>query len=210
MVDDDPDRYDSATLRYWREDAESLAHYEKGLPQSLGRPVRFASIQMNTECMWQPAHRLHKVWTRSGGRADFGFHQIPPWRWKERRVSPRTRSHDPIFDIVVANDTKTSSVITAVGFETVAVWTALKGLPIGYKVPVLDCYVLRVHQTIPGEAQMLPLPDPIAVPPQGTVRYQLSLQAFRKALRANEALLRLCVAGSDVLWKSRFIYMGVY
>jgi len=210
MVDDDPDRYDAATLRFWREDAEALADYEKGIPKEAVCPLRFASIQMDSSCLWQPAHRLHKVWTRSGGRADFGFHEIAERHWKELHVSSKTQSLDPILDVVIANDTNATTVISALGFEPVAVWTVLKGLPVAYKISVVDTYTLRVGAVVPGRSQMLRIPDPIAVPPHGTGRYKLCLRSFRKAVRGNETLVRLCVTVDPVEWKSRLIYMGVY
>jgi len=210
MVDDDPDRYDSATLRYWREDAETLADYEKGMPKLAVHPVRFASIQIDSSCLWRPAHRLHKVWTRAGGRADFGFHEISARYWKELRVSPKTKSLDPILDVTIANDTDATTVISAIGFEPIAVWTALKGLPVAYKVPVVDAYTLRVRTLMPGRSQIMSLPDPIAVPRHGTGRYKLCLKRFREAIRGNETLVRLCLVADTVEWKSRLIYMGVY
>lgn len=210
MVDDDPDRYDAARLRYWKEDAETLADFEKGRQNSVTPPVRFAAIRMDPSCLWRPAHRLHKVWTPAGGRADFGFHEIPERYWKQLRMSSRTHSLDPILDVTVANDTDKSTVISTIGFEATRIWTALKGLPVAYKVPVVDAYTLRVHKIVSGQPQLIEVPDPIALPAHGTGRFKLWLRGFRKAVKGNETLLRLFLTADDLEWKSRLIYMGVY
>lgn len=210
IVDDDPDRYDTPTLRYWRQDAELLADWEKGRALDRDDAVRFAAIQIDPGCLWWPAHRLYKVWMRKGARADFGFHQVPKTSWSELGISPRSHSLDPILDFTVVNDGGVVTIVSAIGFEPIDVWSALKGLPVAYKVPPVDSYRLSVQPVKLGRAQVLELPDPVAISTAGAGRFKLCLEGYANALGGNESLIRIQVTANTAIWKSRLIYMGTY
>lgn len=207
IIDDDPGRYTVGVLRYWRQDAESMADREKGQPSSATLAVRFASIQMDPRSFWAHAHRLGKVWTEYGGRADFGFHEIP-----ERAHSdfPDKEHLDPIIDITIANDNNVQSVISEVGFVPVDLWSTLKGIPPAYKVYVIDEYDLPIQRLVINESQTLILPDPIAVPAGGTCRFKLRLQGYNNAVPGNESIIRFMINADGTYWHSRFVYMGIY
>lgn len=210
MVDDDPDRYDAARLTFWREDAEALADYEKGRPLGAALPVRFASIELDPACLWWPAHRLHKVRSVHGGMADFGFHEIPDRERRQRGVSTKTHSLDPILDITLVNDASTTTIVSAIGLVPEAVWTSLKGIPSAYRLHKVGAYVLGLSTLEPGTPQMLQLREPIAIPTATRARYTLCLRRYHRALTGNDSLIRLCVRANGTNWRSRLIYMGVY
>jgi hypothetical protein len=210
VVDEDTERYTRDVLRFWKMDAEELAAREKGRAEQPALPIRFAVIRLDSRCMWFPAHRLQKVAARLGCRPPIGFHEVPERAWPEFGISPQTHSLDPVFDLTFANDTTSTAVISAVGFEPYMVWAELKGIPAAYKVTKIGDYAIGVTPITPDQPQMLELGDPIAVPPAGTGRFSLRLSRFREHLPGNECLLRLCVVANSEVWRSQLVYLGVY
>lgn len=210
VVDEDVQRYTPDVLRFWKMDAEELAAREKGRAAPSLLPIRFAVIRLDPRCMWIPAHRLQKVAARLGCRPGIGFHEVPEHAWPESGMSTQTHSLDPVFDFTFVNDTSSTTVISAIGFEPHAVWADLKGIPAAYKVTKVGDYAISVTSIVPHQPQMLELDDPIALPPAGTGRVSLRLSRFRQHLSGNECLLRLCVVANGEAWRSQLVYLGVY
>jgi hypothetical protein len=209
-IDDDCPRYPTATLRFWKLDAEALADQEKGHSTDSTAELRFAAIQLDPCCMWRRSHRLGKVAERIGAMPQIGFHAIPQQAWKELAISPSTHSIDPVFDLTLVNDAAKTRVMSSVGFEALHVWSDLKGLSGVQKVKVIDGYALAVVPISVGVPQMLQLPDPIAIPSGHPVRIKLALVGFRPNLHGNESLVRLLVIADGLTHRSRLFNLGVY
>lgn len=210
VVDEDTQRYTPHVLRSWKMDAERFAAREKGRAAPSMLPVRFAVIRLDPRCTWTPVHQMRKVTARLGYRPEIGFHMVPERDWPECGISMRTHSLDPVFDLTFANDTSSTTVISAIGFEPHRVWVDLKGIPAAYKVTKVGSYVIRVTTIVPHQPQMLELDDPIALPPAGTGRISVRLSRFREHLSGNQCLLRLCAVANGETWSSQLVYLGVY
>jgi hypothetical protein len=114
------------------------------------------------------------------------------------------------LDVTLINDGARLGTATGVGLELVATWTVMKGLAVAEKVPVSDVYVLRLSKLVPGEAQIVVLDDPVAIPQQGGVfRFRLWLENFAGAVQ-NESLVRLVTEFEGRLLRSGIIYLGRY
>lgn len=125
-------------------------------------------------------------------------------------MSPETHSVDPTIDFTLANDADAITIVSAIGFEPIAVWSDLKGLPVAYKVRAVDTYCLPVQRVEPGHAQFIQLPDPVAIPAATPVRFKLCLKGYAGSLGGNESLIRIQVTANTIAWRSRLIYMGTY
>lgn len=213
LIDGDSDRYGAGVLRYWKADSEELASIELGRPVNPSpelQPLRFSAIAVSDQCLWWRAHRLHKVRLNGGLRPDFGFHEVPRGAWPNVGKSAETHPIDPVLDVTLINDSSRTGTATAIGLELVESWTALKGLGVAQKVLPLDVYILELKRLEPRQPQMLLLPDPVAIPSGGLLRYQLWLAKFREAVGGNESLVRLVTEFEGRLHRSRVIYLGVY
>lgn len=213
LIDTDERAYRPEVLKYWKTDCEGLALREIGRraePSRQLQPIRYSAISVSDQCLWGRAHRLHKASLESGLHPDFGFHEIAQRLWAEAGKFPATCTIDPVLDVTIINDGSVLGTVSAVGIELLTAWTALKGLRVAHKVPVLDVYILDLKKMEPEQSQVLPLPDPVAISPGGIFRYQLWLAKFHDALNGNESLLRLVVEFEGRLYRSRLVYMGVY
>lgn len=206
-IDGDVTRYDAPTLRGWRSDSEGRAEAEQGLP--LGpMPLRFASIEMSDRCAWVP-HRMERLPRKHEyERVVLGFHLIHGSELKS--ASRRALWLNPVLDIVLTNDSEAISVVSELGLEAVDVWTKLKGMAPAFEIPLLKAYTLSLKSVSKGDIATLRLPKPVAVPPHGVFRFQLHLDNFTKALKGNQALVRLTATADRVVWRSPEIFFGTY
>jgi hypothetical protein len=198
----------------WKVDTEQLVDRQLGRPADGPspdlQPIRFSAISLWSDCLWWPAHRLHKVDLKGGLHPDFGFHEIPPLAWEREGKSPERNAVEPVLDITVINDGSRVGTVTAIGLELIATWTVMKGLQPAIKVPVTDVYVLSMRRMAPGEMQTCQLKDPVAIPPLGGLfRFQLWLENFAEAV-ANESLVRMIIEFENVSHRSGIVYLGRY
>jgi hypothetical protein len=209
-IDDDPAHYSVLMLRFWKRDAEDMARREHGRPSVVPAALRFAAIRLDSSCRWKSSHRRGKVAARLGGMPELTFHEIPQQAWKELGIDLDDHWIDPTFDLSLLNHAPTTTVLSAIGFEALEVWSDLKGFAGSYKVPVLDTLTLSVSPITVGVAQMVDLKDPIAIKAGAVARVKLTLLGFRANLAGNESLIRLHATANDELHRSRLINMGVY
>ena len=212
-VDADYTLYLTGVLRLWKLDCEELVCREIGLPVGPSaelQPLRYSAIGVWCQCLWWRAHRLHKVMLKDGLHPDFGFHEIPPNEWSAEGKCPEKNPVEPVLDVTLINDGERVGTATGIGLELVSTWTVMKGLAVAQKVPVSDVYVLRLNNLVPGEAQMVALDDPVAIPSHGGLfRFQLWLENFARAVQ-NESLVRLVTEFEGRLHRSGIVYLGRY
>ena len=212
-VDRDHSRYGTGVLRLWKLDCEELVRREIGLragPSAELQPLRYSAIGVWPECLWWRAHRLRKVTLEGGLHPDFGFHEIPPNAWSAEGKCPERNPAEPVLDVTLINDGGRVGTATGIGLELVHTWTVIKGLAVAQRVPVSDVYVLRLNELVPGEAQMVALEDPVAIPASGGLfRFRLWLENFARAAQ-NESLVRVVTEFEGRLHRSGIIYLGRY
>ncbi|MGC4120441.1 MAG: hypothetical protein QM765_38855 [Myxococcales bacterium] len=138
------------------------------------------------------------------------FTKSPGFRIAQCEIAVKSRTFNPILDLVVQNDRKTGTVVDRLGLKPLRIWTDLKGLPRAQKLKRLGRYRFELADLRESEEQWMDLPDPLFIPPGAACRFELQPLDFRRRLRGNECILELLAGSQDSAISSGAIYFGVY
>lgn len=191
--------------------------------------LEFRQIEINDRyCLWKPIQRPCRVvapllnpggkpWNFGGPyrgkpRPEYplGSHQLLTLNWTDSEREADLRIADPIIDVTVVNVSKSPSIVTALGIEPVAAWTAPKGPPLVVKLTEVDCYSLQLDGFDLGKRQQLKIESPLLLEPNAAYRYRLRLKEYATAVGHNESVLRLAIEVDQEVCLSQEIYLGMF
>lgn len=191
--------------------------HEYGHAPSVGPDLRIARVEIDCDrCLW---YRMAELNPRDGIHMsdDFRDPELEPlyqaaahFFHQQTRTEGDQRTHDPILDVVLLNDSPQSTLVEGLFVRPLAVWPIPKAIYVPRVVPVHRTYSLRVD--FASRYCGLEFANPWLLNSGGAWRFLLTLIDFLDIVsewRANESLISLQIRTNAGPVESRPIYLGV-
>jgi hypothetical protein len=104
---------------------------------------------------------------------------------------------DPVFDVLLLNNSDDSIVITAASFVVEKAWSEPKAMPKGGRLEIQDMVVIQTRPFSEPTTFKASLRDPIQLPPKGTYRFLVWIKDLDENSAHNELLAKIKLETSD-------------